>query len=149
MIFNHSKQISSLYVHFLNIIFKVLCDDCEGEILATEEDNASLKEVKVSLTLDQCQYCIQTIFLQYHHNFDYAGEPTDWLVEGGKLGFANSHSRLSNPSAPPPLPGHRHLPSANPNMECRFYCWSDQSGAGAAAGEVNADTSSCTGICSV
>ena len=35
----------------LNILLKVLCDDCEGEILATQEDNASLKEVKVCLTL--------------------------------------------------------------------------------------------------
>ena len=37
--------------HLLNILLKVLCDDCEGEILATQEDNASLKEVKVCLTL--------------------------------------------------------------------------------------------------
>jgi len=31
------------------MVMQVLCDDCEGEILATEEDNASLKEVKASL----------------------------------------------------------------------------------------------------
>ena len=127
----------------------MLCDDCEGEILATEEDNASLKEVKVCLTWDLSQYCIQNIVLHRYHNIDYAGEPTDWLVEGRKLGFANSHSRLGDPSAPSSLPGHRHLPSANPNMECRFCCWSDQSGAGAAAGEVNADASSCNSICSI
>ena len=30
----------------------MLCDDCEVEILATEEDNASLKEVKVCLTIN-------------------------------------------------------------------------------------------------
>ena len=110
----------------------MLCDDCEGEILATEEDNASLKEVKVYLTWDNivcnilCNYC----------KADDAGKPSDWLVEGGELGFANSHSRLGHTPAPPPLPGlpQSHLPPANPNMECRFCCWLDQSGAGAAAG---------------
>merc|ERR1719458_2342998 len=30
------------------MVMQMLCDDCEGEILATQEDNASLKEVKAS-----------------------------------------------------------------------------------------------------
>ena len=82
----------------------MLCDDCEGEILATEEDNASLKEVKVCLTWDNivcnilCNYC----------KADDAGKPSDWLVEGGELGFADSHSRLGHTPAPPPLPGLLH-----------------------------------------
>ena len=112
----------------------MLCDDCEGEILAKEEDNASLKEVKVCLTWDN----IVCNILCNYFKADDAGKPSDWLVEGGELGFANSHSRLGHTPAPPPLPGllqsHHHLPPANPNMECRFCCWSDQSGVGATAG---------------
>ena len=86
----------------------MLCDDCEGEILATEEDNASLKEVKVCLTWDN----IVCNILCNYFKADDAGKPSDWLVEGGELGFANSHSRLGHSPAPPPLPGHHHLPSA-------------------------------------
>ena len=112
----------------------MLCDDCEGEILATEEDNASLKEVKVCLTWDNivcnilCNYC----------KADDAGEPSDRLVEGGELGFADSHSRIRHTPAPPPLPGllqslhqslqsHRHLPGL------LIHTWNT----GSAVGQIN------------